>query len=92
MGSAPRSTENRPTFIIEPTRVENVLTPLDSALGTVGVQVMNSMGTSAVAPVAMLENSLGFFAFNSDKYAAATHANGTLLGPTSLYPGADHSR
>jgi uncharacterized protein (TIGR03437 family) len=73
-------------YYISPTQI-NVLTPLDSALGTVGVQVMNSMGTSAVASVAMLENSLGFFAFESAKYAVAEHTNGTLLGPTSLYPG-----
>ena len=78
----------KPAYIyyISPTQI-NVLTPLDSALGTVGVQVTNGMGTSAVASVAMLENSLGFFCFNSDKYVAAEHADGSLLGPTTLYPG-----
>jgi uncharacterized protein (TIGR03437 family) len=73
-------------YYISQTQV-NVLTPLDSALGTVDVQLENSLGTSAVATVVMLPDSLGFFAFNSGKYAAATHVDGSLLGPTSLYPG-----
>jgi uncharacterized protein (TIGR03437 family) len=73
-------------YYISPTQI-NVLTPLDSALGPVGVQVMNTVGTSAVATVTMLQNSLGLFAFNSGTYAAATHADGSLLGPPSLYPG-----
>jgi uncharacterized protein (TIGR03437 family) len=73
-------------YYISPTQV-NVLTPVDAALGTVSVQLTNSMGTSAVVSVAMLENSLGFFTFNSGEYAAATHADGSLLGAASLYPG-----
>jgi len=73
-------------YYISPTQV-NVLTPLDSALGTVDVQLENSLGTSAMATALMLPDSLGFFAFNSGKYAAATHVDGSLLGPTSLYPG-----
>ena len=31
--------------------------------------------------------SPSFFVFNGGPYVAATHANGTLLGPASLYPG-----
>jgi uncharacterized protein (TIGR03437 family) len=65
----------------------NVLTPIDSALGSVGVQVMNGTGSSNVFTVTMLENSLGFFAFNSATYAVAEHADGSYIGPTTLFPG-----
>lgn len=65
----------------------NVLTPLDNTLGPVQI-VATSGNTSsppftsnmkAIAPAVLLFNAAG--------YAAATHANGSLLGPTSLYPG-----
>jgi len=80
--------DGKPAYVyyISPTQV-NVLTPLDSALGPVNVVVKNGIGTSAAATVTMLPNSLGFFAFNSATYAAATHANGALVGPATLYPG-----
>src|ERR1017187_4406288 len=78
----------KPAFIyyVSPVQI-NILTPLDSSTGTVPVQVKTPFGTSSVANVTMQTNSLGFFAFNSDKYAAATHADGTFLGPATLYPG-----
>jgi uncharacterized protein (TIGR03437 family) len=80
--------DGKPAYVyyISPTQA-NVLTPLDTALGPVAVVVKNGVGTSAPATVTMLPNSLGFFAFNSGQYAAATHANGALLGPTTLFPG-----
>jgi uncharacterized protein (TIGR03437 family) len=88
---------NKPAYIyfISPAQI-NILTPLDSSTGTVPVQVKTGFGTGALTTVTMQTNSLGFFAFNSDKYAAALHGsgdcvnvnNGTCyLGPTSLYPG-----
>src|ERR1017187_5316981 len=82
-------------YFISPAQV-NILTPLDSSIGTIPVQVMTGSGTSAAMSVTMETNSLGFFAFNSDKYAAALHGGGDCvnvnagtcyLGPTSLYPG-----
>jgi uncharacterized protein (TIGR03437 family) len=94
-GNMPTSLDNvsatvngKPAYIyfISPAQV-NILTPLDSSTGTVPVQVKTAAGTSAVTNVTMQANSLGFFAFNSDKYAAATHADGTFLGPATLYPG-----
>jgi uncharacterized protein (TIGR03437 family) len=80
--------DGKPAYVyyISPTQV-NVLTPLDSALGPVAVELKNNIGTSVAFSVTMLPNSLGFFAFNSAQYAAATHVNGALLGPTTLYPG-----
>jgi uncharacterized protein (TIGR03437 family) len=78
---------NKPAFVyyISPTQV-NVLSPVDSATGPVTVQLTyngaasNSMTSqkSAVSPA--------FFTFNG-MYIAATHANGSFLGPTSLYAG-----
>lgn len=73
-------------YYISPTQV-NVLAPLDSTTGQVSVQLKNAAGTSppftantnAVAP--------GFFLFGSGPYVAATHADGTFVGPATLYPG-----
>jgi uncharacterized protein (TIGR03437 family) len=73
-------------YYVSPTQI-NVLTPVDPALGSVPIIVTSPLGTGATTNAVLLENSLGFFTFNSDKYAAATHANGSLLGPPSLYPG-----
>jgi hypothetical protein len=55
----------------------NVPTPLDSALGSVGVQVINATGTSNVFTATVLENSLGFFAFNSAKPTASVTSKTT---------------
>lgn len=73
-------------YYISQTQV-NVLTPLDSALGSVSVQVTNGIGSSNLFTVTMLQNSLGFFAFNSGQYAAAEHGDGSYVGPATLYPG-----
>jgi uncharacterized protein (TIGR03437 family) len=66
----------------------NVLTPPDLAAGSVQVKV-----TSNGAPVASFTAqaqtaSPSFFVFNGGPYVAAVHnANGSLIGPTTLYPG-----
>lgn len=65
----------------------NVLTPLDSTLGPVQIVVTNGNTSSppftsnmkAIAPALLLFDSLG--------YTAATHVDGSLLGPASLFPG-----
>lgn len=79
--------DNKPAFVyyISPTQV-NVLSPVSPSTGPVTVQLTyNGTGsntmTSQQAPF-----SPAFFTFNG-KYIAATHANGSLLGPTTLYPG-----
>jgi uncharacterized protein (TIGR03437 family) len=41
---------------------------------------------SAPVFVAMQQTAPGFFLFGSGPYAAATHADGSYLGPASLYP------
>ena len=78
----------KPAFVyyVSPSQI-NILTPVDSSLGSVPIVVTNSLGASPTTNAVVLEHSLGLFAFDSNKYAAATHADGSLLGPASLYPG-----
>jgi uncharacterized protein (TIGR03437 family) len=80
--------DGQPAFVsyVSPTQV-NVLTPLDAFTGQAAVQVMAQGGASAAVNVTMLPYSLGFFAFNSDKYAAAQHLDYSLMGPANLIPG-----
>jgi uncharacterized protein (TIGR03437 family) len=73
-------------YYISPTQV-NVLTPLDSTLGSVPVQLTNNGSTSAAFTIQLQSYAPGLFEFSGSSYVAATHANGSLLGPASLYPG-----
>jgi uncharacterized protein (TIGR03437 family) len=65
----------------------NVLTPLDNTVGPVPIVVTS--GTTSSPPFAANMQAIApaFLLFNAAGYAAATHADGSLLGPTSLYPG-----
>ncbi|HLG99597.1 MAG TPA: hypothetical protein VKX49_25035 [Bryobacteraceae bacterium] len=65
----------------------NALTPLDSTFGPVSIVVINN-GTSSTAFTATMQTTAPAFLQFSGGYAVATHANGALLGPTTLYPGA----
>jgi uncharacterized protein (TIGR03437 family) len=76
------------TFIyyISPSQV-NVLTPPDLAVGPVQVKV-TSNGVAVAAFTAQAQAaSPSFFVFNGGPYVAAVHADGSFIGPTSLYPG-----
>src|SRR5579872_3207606 len=66
----------------------NVLTPPDLAAGPVQVQVSSSGLTSGVFTVQAQPYSLSFFVFNGGPYVIATHLDGSLVGPTTLFPGA----
>lgn len=72
-------------FYISPTQV-NVLAPLAGKTGPVSVVLTTANGSSAPATVTQNGFAPSFFLFGG-KYAAATHANGSLLGPATLYPG-----
>jgi uncharacterized protein (TIGR03437 family) len=78
----------KPAFVyyISPSQI-NILTPPDAMSGAVPVQVtVNGVpGSSVTAQVQALSPS--FFVFSGGPYVAATHANGSLLGPATLYPG-----
>jgi uncharacterized protein (TIGR03437 family) len=71
---------------ISPTQV-NILTPPDLPQGYVQVQLTNNGSTSAVYTAQVEAVAPAFFVFGSGPYVAATHADGTYIGPTSLLPG-----
>ena len=62
----------------------NVLTPADMAVGTVAKIVINDNGLmSSTIQVPVASFGPAFFMLGG-KYAAAVHANGTIVGPTTL--------
>lgn len=71
---------------ISPSQTD-ILTPPDSLSGTVQVQVTNNGIRSAAFNVQAQSLSPAFFVFNGGPYVAATHADGSFLGPATLYPG-----
>ncbi len=73
-------------YYISPTQV-NILTPPNAISGSVPVQVSDNGVISANFMVQAQAESPSFFFVVVGPYIAATHANGSYLGPTSLYPG-----
>jgi uncharacterized protein (TIGR03437 family) len=72
-------------YYISPTQI-NVLTPPGALSGSVQVVVTNGTPSPAFSVPAQAA-SPSFFVFNGGPYVAATHVNGSLIGPTTLYPG-----
>jgi uncharacterized protein (TIGR03437 family) len=73
-------------YYISPTQV-NVLTPPNALSGSVPVQVSDNGVISANFMVQAQAEAPSFFVFGGGPYIAATHVNGSYLGPTSLYTG-----
>ena len=73
-------------YYISPSQV-NILTPPDALTGPVNVVVTANGASSAPYTAQTQSDSPSFFVFNGGPYIAATHANGTLIGPATLYPG-----
>jgi len=73
-------------YYISPHQI-NVLTPPNLAPGPVQVVVTNQGAPSQAFVVTAQQYSTSFFVLNGGPYVAATHANGSLIGPTTLYPG-----
>jgi uncharacterized protein (TIGR03437 family) len=65
----------------------NVLTPLDSSTGLAQVVVTNGTVASAPFIVSMQSPSPSMLLVSPKGYILATHGDGTLVGPTSLFPG-----
>jgi uncharacterized protein (TIGR03437 family) len=65
----------------------NILTPPDAMSGPAPVVVTNNGATSASFTAQEQALSPSFFVFNGGPYVAAEHANGTPIGPATLYPG-----
>jgi uncharacterized protein (TIGR03437 family) len=73
-------------YYVSPTQV-NILTPPNAISGSVPVQVSDNGAIGANFTVQAQAESPSFFIFGGGPYIAATHVNGSYLGPTSLYPG-----
>jgi uncharacterized protein (TIGR03437 family) len=78
--------ENAFVYYISPNQV-NVLTPPDLAPGPVQVTVTTGGIASAAFTAQAEQYSPSFFIFGAGPYVIATHADGSLIGPESLYPG-----
>jgi uncharacterized protein (TIGR03437 family) len=78
--------KNAFVYYISPTQV-NILTPPDAMTGNVAVQVTRNGLASPPFSVPAQPLSPSFFVFNGGPYAIATHADTSLAGPASLYPG-----
>ncbi|MEI9811598.1 MAG: Ig-like domain-containing protein [Acidobacteriota bacterium] len=66
----------------------NVLTPLDETVGPVQVVVTSGSGVTPAYTATKKAIVPTFLLFNPQGYVIATHANYSLLGPTTLFPGA----
>lgn len=66
----------------------NVVTPPDLQPGPVQVVVNNQGQASSAFSTTAQPYSPSFFVINGGPYILATHLDGTVIGPTSLYPGA----
>jgi uncharacterized protein (TIGR03437 family) len=73
-------------YYISPTQV-NILTPPGAMQGPVLVQATNGGLTGNTFAAQAQAESPSFFVFGAGPYIAATHANGSYLGPAALYPG-----
>ena len=73
-------------YYISPTQV-NILTPPDALQGPVSVQVINGGVASAPVTVQAQPIAASFFVFGGGPYVAAVHANGSFLGPATLFSG-----
>jgi uncharacterized protein (TIGR03437 family) len=74
-------------YYISPLQV-NALTPPDPLSGPVQVVVTTGGVTSKSFTAQAQALSPSFFVFGGGPYLAATHVDGSLIGPLSLFPGA----
>jgi uncharacterized protein (TIGR03437 family) len=65
----------------------NVLTPLDGAVGPAEVVVYNHDVPSPAFNVPQRLRSPALLQFDAARHVVGVHADGSLLGPKSLYPG-----
>jgi len=81
----------KPAYVsyVSPSQI-NVIAPADSATGPVPVVVRNNNVTSEPITAELQVSAPAFFLF--DRYALATHADGSLVGPPDVIPGATPAR
>jgi uncharacterized protein (TIGR03118 family) len=73
-------------YYISPKQID-VLTPVDTTTGTVQVVVTDNGLASNSLSATMQPYSPAFFLFKDGKSIAGLHANGGIVGATTLYPG-----
>jgi len=73
-------------YYISPEQV-NVLAPPGVVSGVAHVQVSNNGTVSAPAQIVVQQIAPTFFTYNGNPYVTAVHLDGSLIGPTALYPG-----
>jgi uncharacterized protein (TIGR03437 family) len=85
LGGVSVTVNGKPAYIYFVSAAQiNVLTPLDSATGSVAVEVNNGTATSAAYTANLEASSPGFLRFGDGIHIAAEHAGYTLLGPASM--------
>jgi uncharacterized protein (TIGR03437 family) len=79
--------DGKPAYVyyVSPTQID-VIAAADSTSGSVPVVVTNNTVASASATTPLAPTAPAFFAVG--KYAIATHANGSLVGPANFLAGA----
>jgi uncharacterized protein (TIGR03118 family) len=79
----------KPSFVyyISPKQID-VLTPVDTATGTVPIVVTNNGLVSASTTATMNAFSPAFFLLKDNLSVAAVHSSGAIVGATTLYAGA----
>jgi uncharacterized protein (TIGR03437 family) len=73
-------------FFISPQQL-NVLTPLDSTIGAAQIVVTNTSAGNQVTAMASLRAVVPSLPLLDGNYVAATHLDGSDVGPASLFPG-----
>lgn len=78
--------DGKPAYIyyVGPSQI-SVIAPADSTTGSVQV-VVTSNGLTSAAGTATLQTTAPAFFIAKNNYIVATHADGTLVGPTTLFP------
>jgi uncharacterized protein (TIGR03437 family) len=78
--------DGKPAYIyyISPTQID-LIAPADTTQGPVQVVVTNN-GLAGAPVTATLATYAPAFFITKTNYVAALHANGTIVGPTTLYP------
>jgi len=85
LGGVSATVNGKPAYMyyVSPGQV-NVLTPLDTTLGPVNIQLTTGANTTAPFTATKQAVAPSFFLFGGTSYVAATHANGGLVGPASM--------
>jgi uncharacterized protein (TIGR03118 family) len=88
LGGVSVTVNSKPAFVfyISPKQID-VLTPVDTASGPVNVVATSNGLVSATVSTTMNAYSPAFFPLKDGKSVAALHANGGIVGATTLYTG-----